>query len=296
MKTLLTLFSKGRSELQTKIDQATSTDAVVKLLQEQIDDIKTSYIGELSVAQARLTLFFVDTLRQSVATLAAAHQLKATQAPDQISNSVTSPNRLVLKLLQALICVGVLASLFMLTRNAPLAWMDVLLMSLLIGLEVAIQLDQNNQDSLSVGQPALQPSIRVDSKVLLDNIADALSTIDRAIAQAEAGKATLNHNSGIEEMPELVNFLQRLIGASSLKNPEMTIELAKLLPQILIEQGISVQSYQPNHEHSRSYFDFEPPIDESAQEYVTITPALLRGDRLLRRGRVIEPAYSEAKE
>ncbi len=33
MKTLLTLFSKGRSELQTEIDKATSLDAVVKLVQ-----------------------------------------------------------------------------------------------------------------------------------------------------------------------------------------------------------------------------------------------------------------------
>jgi hypothetical protein len=87
------------------------------------------------------------------------------------------------------------------------------------------------------------------------------------------------------------------MGASVLENPLMAIELTKLLPQILMEQGIRSQIYRPDDVHSgREYFDFEPSIDRSAKDYVTITPALLKGDRLLRRGRVIEPAYSEARD
>lgn len=301
MKTLLTLFSKERSELQTEIDKATSLDAVVKLVQHRLDDLKSMYIGDLSVAQARLALFFLDTLRQSVATLAAANETKVSCPDPQqtISNSERfSPNSLILKLLQVLICVGILVSLFSLTRSAPLAWMAILLMSLLIGLEVAIQLDlDNHENSPGSLQPmeAPQLNVRVDSKVLLDNIADALNTIDRAVAQAEEVKKPLDSNSGIEEMPELLSFLQMLLGASSLENPDMTLELTKLLPQILMEQGLRVQSYRPNGEQSsRGYFDFEPPIDQSAKDYVTLTPALLKGEHLLRRGRVIEPAYSGA--
>lgn len=298
MKTLLTLFSKGRSELQAEIDRATSLDAVVKLVQNRIDDLKTMYIGDLSVAQARLALFFLDTLRQSVAILTAANKTKSRPDPQQIiSGAMLSPNS-ILKLLQVLICVSVLVLLFSLTRSAPLAWMDILLMSLLIGLEVAIQLNkvkpENSPDSLQLVE-APQLIVRVDSKVLLDNIADALNTIDRAVAQAEEVKP-LDSTSGIGEIPELLNFLQMLIGTSSLENPEMTLELTKLLPQILMEQGIRVQVYRPNDEHSsRGYFDFEPPIDQSAKDYVTLAPALLKGEQVLRRGRVIEPAYSGAK-
>lgn len=301
MKTLLTLFSKERSELQTEIDKATSLDAVVKLVQNRLDDLKSMYISDLSVAQARLALFFLDTLRQSVATLTAVNEKQVScPEPQQITSGATqfSPNS-ILKLLQVLICAGILGSLFSLTRSAPLAWMGILLTSLLIGLEVAIQLDKGNQENSSGLQSmeAPQLSVRVDSKVLLDNIADALNTIDRAVAQAEAVKKPLDSTSGVEEMPELLNFLQMLMGATSLENPEMTLELTKLLPQILMEQGIRVQSYRPNDERSsRGYFDFEPPIDESAKDYVTLTPALLKGEHLLRRGRVIEPAYSGARE
>jgi hypothetical protein len=300
MKTLLTLFSKGRSELQTEIDQATSIEQVVKLVQNQLNDLKTMYIGDLSVAQARLALFFLDTLRQSVAILTAANETKISCPDPQLISEPTRPNSLILKLLQVIICVGILGLLFSLTESDPLAWMVILLMSLLIGLEVALQLDKGNpENSLSFLQPmsASQLTVRVDSKVLLDNIADALNTIDRAVAQAEEVKKPLDSTSGIEEMPELLNFLQTLMGVSSFENPEMTLELTKLLPQILMEQGIQVQSYRPHDEHSsRGYFDFEPPIDQSAKDYVTLAPALLKGEQLLRRGRVIEPAYSGARE
>lgn len=295
MKTLLTLFSRGRSELQTEIDKATSLDAVVKLIQNRLDDLKTMYIGDLSVAQARLVLFFLDTLRQSVATLTAVKETQSRPDPQQII-SQTHPNS-ILKLLQGIICLGILVLLFSLTRSAPLTWMSILLMSVIIGLEAAIQLgkgnSQNSPNSFQLEAP--QMIVRVDSKVLLDNIADALNTIDRAVAQAEAVK-TLDSNSEIEEMPELLNFLQTLMGVSSLENPDMTLELTKLLPQILMEQGIRVQSYRANDEHSsRGYFDFEPPIDD-AKNYVTLAPALLKGEQVLRRGRVIEPAYSSARE
>jgi len=300
MKTLLTLFSKGRSELQTEIAQATSIEQVVKLVQNQLNDLKTMYIGDLSVAQARLALFFLDTLRQSVAILTAANETKISCPDPQLISEPTRPNSLILKLLQVIICVGILGLLFSLTESDPLAWMVILLMSLLIGLEVALQLDKGNpENSPSFLQPMSAPqlTVRVDSKVLLDNIADALNTIDRAVAQAEEVKKPLDSTSGIEEMPELLNFLQTLMGVSSFENPEMTLELTKLLPQILMEQGIQVQSYRPHDEHSsRGYFDFEPPIDQSAKDYVTLAPALLKGEQLLRRGRVIEPAYSGARE
>jgi len=177
--------------------------------------------------------------------------------------------------------------------------MAILLVSVLVGLEVVLQLDKGKQENDSGStQPveAAQPIVQVDSKVLLDNLADALNTIDLAVTSAEQVKKPLDA-SGIEEMPELLNVVQRLMGASFLEKPQMALELTKLLPQILMEQGIRSQIYRPDEEHSnREFFDFEPSIDRAAKDYVTITPALVKGDRLLRRGRVIEPAYSERRE
>lgn len=296
MKTLFTLFSKERSELETEIDKATNPEQVVKLVQNRLDNLEKSYVGGLNVAQVRLASFFLDTLRQSIGTLTAASETKLVEPePQQVANQATRfpSNSLILKVLQGLISISILGSLFSLTQNAPGAWMAILLVTVLVGLEVVLQLDKGKQDNSSASlqlREAPQPIVQIDSKVLLDNLADALSTIDLAVTSAQEVKKPLDA-SGIEEVPELLNLVQRLMGASFLEKPQMALELTKLLPQILMGQGIQAQIYRPDEECSyREYFDFEPSIDPAAKEYVTITPALVKGDRLLRRGRVIEPA------
>ncbi|MBW4575178.1 MAG: hypothetical protein KME08_07830 [Aphanothece sp. CMT-3BRIN-NPC111] len=299
MKTLSTLFSKERNELEIDIEKATKPDQVVKLVQNRLNNLEKSYVGQLNVAQVRLAYFFLETLRQSIATLSAANETKVLEPEFEETSSQAkklSPKSIILKVLQGLICLGILDSLFSLTRTSPGAWMDILLISLLVGLEVVFQLDKRdrpNPNALPQQTRSLQPIVQVDSKLLMDNLASALDTIDVAVAAAEDVKKPLN-GTGIEELPELLNIVQRLMGASFLEKPQMALQLTKLLPQILMEQGIQAQIYQPDNAPSyREYFDFEPSIDPSAKDYVTITPALLKGDRLLRRGRVIEPAYFE---
>ncbi|MDZ7963978.1 MAG: hypothetical protein RM368_03230 [Nostoc sp. DedSLP03] len=299
MKTITSLFSEERNQLQTDIDNTIGIEQIVKLVQNRLDNLERIYIEKLNLAQVRLASFFLDTLRQSIATLAAANYLQVAPTEQrQITNIGTKlfSSRLILKLLKGLIYIGILGSLFSLTKTTPGAWMAILLTSLLIGLEIVLQLESNNQQNNSISEEVLelpQPILRVDSKVFLDHLGDALNTIDLAVARVEES----NKHEGdlaIEELPELLNFLQRLMGASKLDKPQMAYELAKLLPQILMSQGINAQIYRSNSD--REYFDFEPSIDPDTKEHVTLTPALLKGDRLIRRGRVIEPAYSSARE
>ncbi|MCC5597679.1 hypothetical protein [Nostoc favosum] len=301
MKTITSLFSEERNQLQTDIDNTTNIEETVKLVQNRLDNLERIYIEKLNLAQVRLASFFLDTLRQSIATLAAANYSQiAPIEQKQFTNLGTKffSSRLILKLLKGLIYIGILGSLFSLTKTTPGAWMAILLTSLLLGVEVVLQLELNNQQN-SISSELLElpkPMLRVDSKVFLDHLGDALNTIDLAVARVEEG----NKHEGdlaIEELPELLNFLQRLMGASKLDKPQMAHELAKLLPQILMSQGINAQIYRPNDPHSdRGYFDFEPSIDPDTKDHVTLTPALLKGDRLIRRGRVIEPAYSSSRE
>ncbi|RCJ40027.1 hypothetical protein A6769_04175 [Nostoc punctiforme NIES-2108] len=299
MKTITSLFSEERNQLQTDIDNTIGIEQIVKLVQNRLDNLEKIYIEKLNLAQVRLASFFLDTLRQSIATLAAANYLQvAPNEQRQITNTGTKlfSSRFILKLLKGIIYIGILGSLFSLTKTTPGAWMAILLTSLLIGLEIVLQLESNNQQNNSISEEVLelpQPILRVDSKVFLDHLGDALNTIDLAVARLEES----NKHEGdiaIEELPELLNFLQRLMGASKLDKPQMAYELAKLLPQILMSQGINAQIYRSNSD--REYFDFEPSIDPDTKEHVTLTPALLKGDRLIRRGRVIEPAYSSSRE
>jgi len=295
MKTLLTLFTSERNELETEMGKATNLKQVVQLVQNRLDNLEKSYIGELSVTQVRLVKFFLDTLRQSLGTVSTADEATILpQSVEQIINQTkrSSPNKWLLKALEVPIGIGIFTSLFSLTDDTAGVWMPILLMSVLVGLEVAQLFEKNQSENkvyLTESLAALQPTIQIDSKFFLDNLADILGTIDRAVAQVSEAKKPLG-SGGIEEMPEMLDFLQKLWGASFLGNPYMALEISKMVPQIFLDQGIFVQNYLPNDQRSpREFFDFEPSIDRSAKEYVTLTPALLKGDKLLRKGRVIEP-------
>ena len=297
MRTLLTLFGTERSELQTEINKATSLKQVSKVVQNRIDSLEKNYVGELSVTQVRLVKFFLETLRQSLSTLTAANEIEISDVePQLVTQAVkSSPNNFILKLLQAIVSIGILVSLFSLTKTNIEAWMPILLMSVLLGLEAALHFDKSDRVTSPV--PAIDPQlpVQVDSTVLLDNLAEALNTIDLAVASVEEVNKPLA-SSGLEDLTEILDILQRLMGASFLQNPLMALELVKLIPQILMKQGIRVQSYQLSNEEQslREYFEFEPSIDATAKDYITVTPALLKGDRLLRRGRVIEPVDAKA--
>ncbi|MGL5924915.1 hypothetical protein [Chroococcidiopsis sp.] len=299
MKTLTTLFSESRSDLHSDIERATSIEQVVKVVQNRLDELERSYVGELNIAQVRLASFFLEVLRQSINTLTAIDSrqdssIEQQQFFSQISKF--SPKNLILKLLQGLSCIGILGALFSSYSNSSQVWIAILLLFLLVGLEVVFQLNASQENRLdsAVLKETLPSKLQIDKATFLNSLGDALNTIDLAVAASENQKTI--DASGIEELPELLNFLQRLSGASFLAQPQMTLELTKLLPQILMEQGIRIQMYRPHDESSRrEYFDFEPNIDRSAQEYITITPALWKGDRLLLRGRVIEPARSKTE-
>ena len=292
MRTLLTLFGTERSELQTEINKATSLKQVSKVVQNRIDSLEKNYVGELSVTQVRLVKFFLETLRQSLSTLTAANEIEISDVePQLVTQAVkSSPNNFILKLLQAIVSIGILVSLFSLTKTNLQAWMPILLMSVLLGLEAALHFDKSDRVTSPV--PAIDPQlpVQIDSTVLLNNLAEALNTIDLAVASVEEVNKPLA-SSGLEDLTEILDILQRLMGASFLQNPLMALELVKLIPQTLMKQGIRVQSYQISNEEQslREYFEFEPSIDPAAKDYITVAPALLKGDRLLRRGRVIEP-------
>lgn len=297
MRTLLTLFGTERSELQTEINKATSLKQVSKVVQNRIDSLEKNYVGELSVTQVRLVKFFLETLRQSLSTLTAANEIEISDVEPQLLTQAvkSSPNNFILKLLQAIVSIGILVSLFSLTKTNLQAWMPILLMSVLLGLEAALHFDKSDRVTSPVPAIDTQLPVQVDSTVLLDNLAEALNTIDLAVASVEEVNKPLA-SSGLEDLTEILDILQRLMGASFLQNPLMALELVKLIPQTLMKQGIRVQSYQISNEEQslREYFEFEPSIDAAAKDYITVTPALLKGDRLLRRGRVIEPVDAKA--
>ncbi len=146
------------------------------------------------------------------------------------------------------------------------------------------------------------PELEVDEFVLQLlplYLEDKFELIDRAVAS----KAPLPPppTPEIEDHEILLEFLQSLLGDSSYKRDQLTdftLQKINKLATILRNYGITAKFYEHSDEpnalrEAQSLFSFEPSINKNRKEYTTVIPALLRGNRVILRGRVFTPFSSE---
>lgn len=134
--------------------------------------------------------------------------------------------------------------------------------------------------------PAL-PGARetVNVSLALDRLGEALLAADQLLNVV----GRLEHAAPPPEplSPELLRVLQSLLGAGLTPNAEKALANIEALGDILAEQGIDVVKYDGTN---GMLFESRAVLDDPEAEPVTGTPALVRGDSVLARGRVLLPA------
>ena len=142
-------------------------------------------------------------------------------------------------------------------------------------------------------------TVGVDPKMLLDGLALALDTIDRAVpgpaGRSEAPGADQRQQEPIEAVIELLEVIQDLLGESRRDDARLTLKRSKERPGALARYGVKAVSYEPSEAAGEEsaildWFDSEPSLDPNAKDWKTLKPALVKDDRVLLRGRVVTPA------
>jgi hypothetical protein len=139
----------------------------------------------------------------------------------------------------------------------------------------------------------VQPQLKVDAVGLLDYLAQALETIDRAVL--EFGLVSKPPEPTLENHPRTLELLQNLLGESqdyTAQLPSIIATRIEEIPGVLRQEGMQAVFYRPEmgtSDAARAWFEFEPSLDPQRMEYATLVPAILKGDRLVVIGRVIEP-------
>ena len=127
---------------------------------------------------------------------------------------------------------------------------------------------------------------------ILDFLHDKFEDIDNQVAKQGNKVQPKPRTPKLEDHPDILNFFQNLMGEVSddqANVQSLTNNLSQQLPDILNQNGIDVVFYQPGIEDT-SKFDFVKNIDPEIREYVTLTPALIKENQVIRRGRVVKPA------
>ena len=150
-------------------------------------------------------------------------------------------------------------------------------------------------------QPHTQPKTNVAppqvnqvkfTEDILDFLHNKFENIDKEVAKESNQVKPKPPTPKLEDHPDILNFLQNFMGEVSDEQANLTLltnKLSQQIPDILHQNGINVEFYQPGREDT-SKFDFVKNIDPKVREYVTLTPAFIKDNQVIRRGRVVKPA------
>ncbi|MBW4506417.1 MAG: hypothetical protein KME64_07905 [Scytonematopsis contorta HA4267-MV1] len=132
--------------------------------------------------------------------------------------------------------------------------------------------------------------INIDNNKLLDNIYQALQSIDLTVA-AYVNKEETAQKEGLENNLDLLEYLQELMADALDEKNQLPISTRRRMQQattILRNHGIEARVYQPTENESLMFY-FEPSIDPENTEYITLKHALIKDNKVLLPGYVIEP-------
>ena len=302
MKTLKDCYKQKLPDFQKRVESATTISELSEIVQDrltQLGDIDGEYIGSLTQSQARIALSMLEAFRLSFSMLA-KNQTQVNVSPEVTPEPHESIDDEQNKLFDGVwggLAGGALGGtiaggIFGGSLGAVLgAFVSTVFMK-------SRQLNNpspENQPHEFQAKPVEteQAVTHVDKEELLVYLEQTLDVIDQTVAEYGRLSEPVIQEPKLEDHPEVLEFLQNFIGETEkfeTQLPEIFRLRQQELSSILRKYGISHQAYQDKaSDEVYELFDFEPSIDTNLQNHVMVKPAFLKGDRILLRGRVIEP-------
>ena len=310
---LRTAFEQRRKPLEDRLQQISDPRELVRCIETELSTLQQSCVGSLPVQEAKLLMHCLDVLRVALRGLSAVSG-RPVEAPSAPASPVAKAPlaQIVLTLGQ----LGLLVALATAPLGIPLlARSLIVLVVVLLVVEFGFQVIGHTASlrggnvgrllaafGLSLPKPALPPSppppapalISVDGPKLCDKIASALAEIDNIVATTvEAASRTEPEPNPFARERPLLEFLQELLAASLTDDSATALKKAKSVPGLLLRHGLKAVSHEDIAIGKRAeMFDTFPNIDPAATRLVTERPALLDGERVELRGRLLEPTRS----
>ena len=159
--------------------------------------------------------------------------------------------------------------------------------------------EENNFSEPETGIAATESKLKVDINYLLSQLYQAFQSIDLSVAAyANKNKEEKVSLPGLESNLDLLEYLQELMADALDEEIQLPVSVRRRIEQattILRHYGVEARVYQPNQEQETGAIDdlmfyFEPSLDPTVREYITLKHALVKDGRVLLPGCVIEPA------
>lgn len=296
MTNLLSNFDNDKVDLGNRIKSASSIEEVVKITDGYLSRLHRDMADIYSLQKFRYAGYLLEILRHAVRTLNAVDKeiRMAEIRPSEISTGrVSKPFFVFGKTVQSALIIALLMTLLSLN---PTPWISILLVVVLLGTDIYLHVYDLKTSSVSMKSfdlrmPDEKPNIDIRLKItqihsFLNCIADALSYIDKALNEPAADK----NDDFLEKETQILKLFQVLFEAKAFHDGEWALKKIPQIRAILWEHGIVAKEFDPMDAADILSFDIEPGADASISRHLTIRPALIKGKRVLLRGRVAEPS------
>ncbi|MGB7413744.1 MAG: hypothetical protein WA902_06020, partial [Thermosynechococcaceae cyanobacterium] len=302
------IYSEKRSRIQREIEASENNSEIVEIVQRELQklaDIKGEYIGNLTKSQARIALSMLEAFRTSFVMLekgqrpvSEPYQYTTDAINDSSEEESGSPDNLAFDLAD-LAVTGACAAGGAMVAGPPGAAVGAAggtVVSSVFKKATRIPKERNKVDIHSSAKEAEvnQSEATLDTLEILRYLEQAFDVIDQTVTEYGRISEPVVHKPQIEDHPEVLKFIQDLMGEiQSFKNEIPPIFQARLreISSILRKYGIRSQIYQEDaSEQIKELFEYETSLDDTLKNETMLTPAFLRDGKLLIPGRVLKPS------
>ncbi len=286
---LFEAFSNDRGEFRRQIAKARSPEDCAREIRLELDRVENLCLGSLLQDQIGPTRTLIHILRESAIYLA------SRQAPAKASEDDTPPVDF------AVFSVGVFIRITQITLLIAFALsavpsiigpVDLFAIIAAVILMEVVRVFHNRDVSAAQRSKRGKQAVRyqADEVGVVALLDEALQTIDHFNETVAMPKPDGQKSGARKEAPEVLEFFQRLVGYLALNKPQRILQMAELAPEILMRMDVRLVQFDPrNEEVAPEWFIFEVHDDPADKRYITMRPALVQGDEVLLKGRVIEP-------
>lgn len=282
---LVDYFQVNKENLRPELNKAKTPDRVVDILTAEIKRLSAlngEYIQKLIPSQINVALALLDMLECSV-ELSTGIKEDYSQYFNTISEKSIEDAKKIenaqFRILGAIAGGGagaVFGPLGSILGGSAGAFTAEKIKSELVGEK------SKNADSRTWSVP--EPQLQINVDLLISKFEEQLKAIDELVIKY--GTPSEPPKPQLEDHPAALEFFQNCLKQKQEGNipPQLMEELDYLLESSEIE----IQDYDPDSSDDRyQKFEFVPNLD--SEDYETIKPALLKGDRVILKGVVREP-------
>jgi hypothetical protein len=331
MTTLIDYYQELKEKLKSQLKNNQTPETIVKTIQAEINqliDINSEYIQTLTPPQARLARVMLQSISQYTgvlllvkpennSNLSANNQQTifnelTTNLVKPISNAIQTQQKLqafvsptyykqtIIQTFQKSreIFSSLLAGGLAGTIEGGWYWglIGAIIGGVTGGTISKIIKQQPYSETANIGilqQPNQQPQTTINTDKLLDYLYQSFQSIEIAVA-AQKQSAEKTPKPGLENNLDLLEYLQDLMADALDEKTELPITVRRRIEQaatILRHYGIETRVYQPSEEQDLMFY-FEPSLNPEITDYVTLKHALIKDNKILLPGSVIEPSSS----